>query len=235
VNLAVSIFALAVLSGAAAFPQTATPPARAAHRRRPPAPDSEKETLRKKLSDANGTIGALESQVLDLTAETASLRQKLDANAMAAAELQRRLEAANQSVTSLQARLKSAEEHAEKLASEKEKTQIPASQPSPIPPGRRTPSVEEARLEAQIADITRRRDNYIASILRRYRELANEYRSFGSSFSVPNERDPATKSGPEMTRIQNTIAMVEDDLRQVNGLEGQAVLVRKALEKARKP
>lgn len=198
--------------------------------RRTPAPDPEKEALRRKLADATRTIGTLDSRVLELMAQTASLRQELDAGAIATAELQRRLDAANQSAASLQARLKKAEERLDKLAAEREKAQQPLAQPAP-----RAPGAEEARLQAQLQDITRRRDAYIVSVLRRYRELANEYRSFGTAFAVPNDRDLSSKTGPELTRIQNTIAMVEEDLRQLNGLEAQADLVRKAQAKAKTP
>ena len=225
-----SILTLALLSGAAASMQTTTPPVRHTHRRRAPAPDPEKEALRKKLADATMTIGKLDSRVLELMAETASLRQELQAGAIATAELQQRLDAANQSATSLQARLKTAEERLEKLAAERKATQPLAAQPA-----QRAPAAEEARLQAQLEDITRRRDAYIASILRRYRELANEYRTFGTAFAVPNDRDPTSKTGPELMRIQNTIALVEEELRQLNGLEAQAALVRKAQAKAKTP
>lgn len=219
-----------ILSGTALAFQTAAPPVHRTHRRRAATPDPEKEALRKKLADATASIGALDSRVLDLMAENASLRQNLDAGAAATAETQQKLDEANQSAMSLEARLKTAEDRLQQLTTEKEKMQRLAAQPAP-----RAPSVQEARLEAQLQDITRRRDASIASILRRYRELANEYRSFGSAAAVSSDRDLTSKNGPELTHIQNTIAMVEEDLRQLNGLEAQAVLVRKELAKAKTP
>jgi chromosome segregation ATPase len=228
-RLSGAIVILTLISAAAPAQNTA-PPARRTQRRRAPKPDPEKEALRKSLADATATITSLESRVLDLTAETASLHQKLDADAAATAELQRKLDEANATATSLQARLKTSEERADKLKIEKEQAQKLAAQPP-----RRTPSPQEVRLEAQLQDITRRRDAAIASILRRYRDLANEYRSFGTDIALPNDREAAPKSGPELTRIQNTITTVEEDLRQLTGLEAQAALVRKSLEKIRKP
>ncbi len=224
------ILTLALISGAAASLQPTTPPVRQTHRRRAPAPDPEKEALRKKLADATRTIGILDSRVLELMAETASLRQDLQAGAIATAELKQKLDAANQSATSLEARLKTAEERFDKLAAERKKTQ-----PLAALPARRAPTAEEARLETQLEDITRRRDAYIASVLRRYRELANDYRSFGEASTGPNDRDLTSKTGPELMRIRNTIALVEEDLHQLNGLEAQAALVRKAQAKAKTP
>ncbi len=221
----------AILSATSVSLPAAAPAVQHTRRRRVPPPDPEKEALRKKLAEATTTIGALDSRVLELMAETASLRKELDTSAVATADLQQKLDAANQSVTSLGNRLKTAEESLDKFAAEKQKTQ----QLAPQQPAQRTPAAEQARLEAQLQDITRRRDAYIASVLRRYRELANEYRSFGAAFGGPSDRDLTSKTGPELTRIQNTIAMVEEDLRQLNGLEAQAALMRKAQAKAKTP
>jgi len=210
--------------------QAGAPPAQHTRRRRKPPPDPEKDALQQKLADATQAIGALDSRILQLMAENASLHQSLDAQAAAAAEARQKLDAATQSVASLQARLQAAEQHAAQLTAERDKALRSAAQTA-----QRAPSAQEARLEAQLQDINRRRDAYIASVLRRYRELANEYRSFGTEFGAPNDRDLASKAGPELTHIQNTVALAEEDLRQLNGLEAQAALVRKAQAKARMP
>ena len=217
------------LLGAVATLQAAEPPAHHASRRRKPAPDPEKEALQKKLAEATAAGAALDSRVLELMSENASLRQALAESTAGSAALRQKLDAAAQSAASLQARLKTAEDRAAQLAAERDKARAAAA------PAAKPPSAEEARLEAQLQDINRRRDGFIASVLRRYRELANEYRSFGTAFTVPNDRDLPSKAGPELTRIQNTIAQAEEDLRQLNGLEAQAALVRKAQSKARTP
>ncbi len=211
--------------------QAAPPPARPAHRRRAAVTDPEKEALRKKLAEATNTIAALDSRVLELMSQTASVRQELEARASASAALQQKLDAATQSAASLQTRLRAAEDRLSKLTAEREKTTQAMAPRAP-----HAPSPEEIRLEAQLQDITRRRDALITSVLRRYRELANEYRSFGTAIpATSNDRDLTPRTGPDLTRIQNTISMVEEDLRQLTGLEGQAALVRKAQGKARTP
>ena len=198
--------------------------------RRKPAPDPEKAALQQKLADASGAIATLDSRVLELMADNAALRQSLSAGAAAATALRQKLEQESQSVAALQARLQTSEERVAQLTAERDKLRSSGA------PASKTNTAEQARLEAQLEDITRRRDAYIASVLRRYRELANEYRSFGAAYNaVPNDRDLASKAGPEMTRIQSTIALAEEDLRQLNGLEAQAVLVRKSQAKARTP
>ena len=210
----------------AAAGQAAPPAAHPVHRRRAAAPDPEKDALRKRLAEATANIAALDSRVLELMGQTASLRQDLEARAASEAALQQKLEAATRSAAELQARLQTAEEQRAKLAAEREKLAAPQAP--------RTPPPADARLEAQLQDITRRRDALITSVLRRYRELANEYRSFGTATVASNDRDLA-KTGPDLTRIQNTIAMAEEDLRQLNGLEAQADLVRKSQAKNRTP
>lgn len=221
VRLAGSVLILAL--GTLTPSSAAQTPSRPVHRRRAPAQDPEKEKLKQSLAEATSVIGTLDSRVLELMGTTAALRRQLETNTLSTARLQQSLDDANRTVASLQSRLQTAEERADKA--EREKVQKPAAAPV------RTPSAEDARLAAQLDDIQRRRDSTIASVLRRYRELANEYRSFGTALAAPNERELTPKGGPELSRIQNTIALVEEDLRQLNGLEAQAALVRKAKSK----
>jgi chromosome segregation ATPase len=222
---------LPILALAAAAPPPKPTPAHHSHKRRESAADPEKEALRKKVADTQKAMETLDSRILELMGKTAILRQQLESEAVGKAEAQSKLEAANATVASLQNRLSDIEARAERLAAEKATAQKAA----PAQQAPHAPRSEETKLQAQLADITRRRDNYISSILQRYRELANEYRSFGASFASQSDRDGAPKTGPDLTRIQNTIALVEEDLRQLNGLESQALLVRKAQAKPKAP
>ncbi len=224
-NIILPIVALA----AAAAPVKPTP-SHHPHKHREFAADPEKEALRKKVVDTQKAMETLDSRILELMDESAGLRQQLESVAAAKAEMQSKLDAGDTAITSLHARLKDVEARAERLAAEKATTQKVAAQQAP-----HAPSPEEAKLQSQLADITRRRDNYISSVLRRYHELANEYRSFGASFASQSDRDSSAKIGPDLTRIQNTLALVEEDMRQLNGLESQAMLVRKAQAKPKTP
>ncbi len=217
---------LALLIFAAAAPPGNPRVSHQTHKHREFSADPEKEALRKKLADTQKAMETLDSRILELMGESAGLRQQLDSEAAVRAETQNQLAAANAAVTSLQNRLQEVEARADRLAASKATAQKVVA-----PQTLHSPSSEEAKLQSQLADITRRRDNYINSILRRYRELANEYRSFGASSASPSDRDSTFRAGPDLTRIQNTIALVEEDLRQLNGLEAQATLVRKAQAK----
>ena len=221
---------LPIVALVSAAPPVKPAPAHHTHKRRQAAADPEKEVLRKKVADTQKAMEARDSRILELMSQTAALGQQLESEAAAKAETQSKLDAANAAVMSLQERLRDVEARADRLAAEKATAQKTAAQPAP-----HAPSAEETKLQSQLADITRRRDNYISSILRRYRELANEYRSFGASYASQSDHEATPKTGPDLTRIQNTIALVEEDLRQLNGLESQALLVRKAQAKPKTP
>ena len=68
-----------------------------------------------------------------------------------------------------------------------------------------------------VDDLMRRRDGYIASILRRYREITDQYRTVAQRADRPSDL-----AGGEVSRIQSAIALAEDDLRQIESLNAQA-------------
>lgn len=81
----------------------------------------------------------------------------------------------------------------------------------------------------QLDDIHRRRDVYLTSILRRYNEITDQYRSLASRFDHRGEG--SGPSGVEISRIQNSISMAEEDLRQINALNAQAERLLRRMRK----
>jgi DNA repair exonuclease SbcCD ATPase subunit len=86
----------------------------------------------------------------------------------------------------------------------------------------------------ELQEIYRRRESYLNTLISRYREVTEQYRAFASV--LENRRGPegasnpgTTIAGPELARIQNSIAMAEEDLRQLNNLNAQALRVQKKL------
>lgn len=88
---------------------------------------------------------------------------------------------------------------------------------------------ESARLRSllrELEEINRRRENALAAIMRRYRELADQFRAL----AVPSP-EPGEPRTADLSRVQNTLAMTEDELRQLSNLNAQAARLQRQLEK----
>ena len=90
------------------------------------------------------------------------------------------------------------------------------------------------QIAGELQEIYRRRESYLSTLMNRYREVTEQYRAFASV--LENRRGPEgtpgtaiSTAGPELARIQNSIAMAEEDLRQLNTLNAQALRIQKKL------
>jgi DNA repair exonuclease SbcCD ATPase subunit len=80
------------------------------------------------------------------------------------------------------------------------------------------------RTAGEIDELARRREVYLTSILRRYREVTDLYRGAALRAETP---------GADQTRIQNAIAGADEDLKQLQALNAQADRLHRALADAR--
>jgi chromosome segregation ATPase len=99
-------------------------------------------------------------------------------------------------------------------------------------PGQRDSQLSQTSNELQ--EIYRRRESYLNTLIGRYREVTEQYRAFVNL--LENRRGPEgtpgasiSIAGPELARIQNSIAMAEEDIRQLNTLSVQALRLQKKL------
>jgi hypothetical protein len=88
---------------------------------------------------------------------------------------------------------------------------------------------ELAKLAQELQDVHRRREVYLTSLLRRYREVTDQYRALSAVIDNRRETDVAAVSSSDIARIQQAISMAEDDLRQVNSLNAQALQIQRRL------
>lgn len=86
----------------------------------------------------------------------------------------------------------------------------------------------------ELQEVYRRRESYLTTLMARYREVTEQYRAFASV--LENRRGPEGTSGagisiagPELGRIQNSITMAEEDLRQLNSMNAQVLRLQKKL------
>ena len=90
------------------------------------------------------------------------------------------------------------------------------------------------RTSTELQQVYRRRESYLNTVTSRYREVTDQYRAFASV--LENRRGPEgtpgagiSIAGPELTRIQNSIALAEEDLKQITALNAQALRLQRKL------
>lgn len=92
-------------------------------------------------------------------------------------------------------------------------------------------SSETTRLITTLQDLSRRRDAYLTSVLRRYRDVTSQFRAMSGMIDSSRDQASGGLNGPALTRIQSTISMAEDDLRQLNEVNAEAEQVERKLAK----
>jgi septation ring formation regulator EzrA len=83
------------------------------------------------------------------------------------------------------------------------------------------------RMLRDLEEINRRRETYLTSILRRYKEVTEQYRALATR--LDSARDNFTPAGPELSRIQSAVAAAEEDLRQLANLNAQAARIQQKM------
>ena len=137
------------------------------------------------------------------------------------ADLTPNLAAANQAVDALQKELKSRSDRVTQIeiAYQKLRDQSGAS-------AKKMEQVQQ--LVAELQDIHQRREVYLNNILRRYKQITEQYRSISGVLESQRTDAPAAGSA-DLARIQDSIAMAEDDLRQLTNLNAQALRLQKKI------
>jgi hypothetical protein len=172
------------------------------------------------LAAARARVSELESKVLSLEADRATLTQQRQQELSAREEsCTSRIADVQRLVETAQADLKAAQQRTALFETENEN--LRKAQLSLTKTNTKTGAVADSDLD----ELSRRRDTYLKSLMRRYREIDNEYRAL--------LRDPqgAHTNDAAVFRIQGTLAQAEDDLRQIDSLNAKTLLVEKRREK----
>ena len=212
-----------------AVPPPATePPADQRHgAARQPPPGSNPEDLitiqrfKLNLSDANSSIARLESRLDEAAAKIQELSVDNKRLSASEADLTPSLATANQTIDVLQKELKSRSDHATQIeiAYQKLRDQSGAD-------GQKLAHLQE--LAAEMRDVQQRRETYLNSLLRRYRQINEQYRSLAGVLQDQRTGTPAPGS-TEVARIQDSISLAEEDLRQLSNLDAQALRIQKKM------
>lgn len=157
----------------------------------------------------------LDAQLQELTAENKRL-------AAAEREVSEELSRTNRVVNALEAELKGKNERLVQLevANAKLKGEHGADAQR---------ANELAKLAQELQEVHRRREVYLTSLLRRYREVTDQYRSLSAVGDARRDGESESVNTADIARIQQAISMAEDDLRQVNSLNAQAIRIQRRL------
>lgn len=169
--------------------------------------------LKESLASANVAAEQLRTRVAELEGELERVKDENRTLDTRQSELAEKLHGANSVVEAMQAELKGKNDRVVPLQMANKQLRE-ENQTANEKISRVTQSV------SQLEDINRRRDAFLTSILRRYRDVTDQYRALAARLENPGEGSAPT--GTELSRIQSTISMAEDDLRQLNGLNVQA-------------
>jgi hypothetical protein len=82
-----------------------------------------------------------------------------------------------------------------------------------------------------LEDLNRRREVYLASLQRRYRDITSEFRAMSSVLDTSHAPNSNACGGAVLGRIQNVISLADDDMRQLNELDARAQKLEKQIQK----
>lgn len=94
-----------------------------------------------------------------------------------------------------------------------------------------TRATDVVHIIANLQDMENRRDVYLTSILRRYRDITGEFRAMSGMLDASRDQNSGACSGAVLTRIQNAVNLADDDMRQLNELSARTQKLEKQLQR----
>jgi len=179
------------------------------------------QRLKLSLAEANQSIARLEARADEADAQIHNLTIDNKRLAGSEADLKENLSTANQALDALQKELKSSRDRVTQVELAYQKLRDHG--------GADTHKIAQLeQLASDLQDIHQRREVYLNSILRRYKQITEQYRSMAGVLQAQRSDAPAAGTA-DLARIQDSIAMAEEDLRQLNNLDAQARLIQKKM------
>ncbi|HWQ57154.1 MAG TPA: hypothetical protein VN442_25935 [Bryobacteraceae bacterium] len=174
------------------------------------------ELLKRGVAEANANIAQLETRLQELRVE--SQRLALDNKRLTASEadLNDNLASANRLVSALQNELKTKSERVIQLEVANRKLHDESAAES-------KKLARLGQLSVEWQELQRRSEGLLSSILRRYREVTDQYRALAGVLENRAHAEGPAVPGADMARIQNSLSLAEDDLRQLNAINAQAL------------
>lgn len=186
--------------------------------------DAALEQVNREVSDARTLIANLQEQIQTAAREKQQALASADDLQNRERDLRDQLDSLKQQLDSARAESEAARERAAALEADNAKLAKDAG----------AGSTREAALRRDLTalqDLRRRRDGYLSSILRRYREVTDQLRALTGTLNSSHGAEAAPIDGIALTRIQNAITQAEEDMRRLNELNTQARQIETRLAK----
>jgi|GEM_PF-703684 len=167
--------------------------------------------LEEGMSAAASKVNSLELRNRELESGLEAARAEVQRLTASEADLKERLDGTNRIVEAMQAEMKGRTDRATQLDIENRALRQENAKLSQ--------NISNAgSLAREIDDINRRRDALLNQIQRRYRDLTDQFRVMAAR----SDRDSAGAGAGDLSRLQHTVSLVEEDLQQLNALNSQA-------------
>jgi chromosome segregation ATPase len=187
--------------------------------------DATIEQLNRELSEARANIQELQAQLSNSNDEhEKALASSNERHQKEQEDWQSQLDALKQELDSAQAESQASRQRLAALEADNAKLKSDNSAGS-------ARLAEFARTIADLQDLDRRRDAYMTSIMRRYRDITGQFRAMSGMLDSSREPNSSPLSDAALTRIQNAVSLADDDLRQLTELNAQASKLEKKLAK----
>jgi regulator of replication initiation timing len=164
--------------------------------------------LREKLAASSAAADKLQARVAELDAALGAARNENARLAASEAGLRDQLMSAGTALASAQADAKSNSEKVARL--EADNVRLREENRAAVAKASAAPAVLK-----DLDDLDRRREALLAGILRRYKDVTDQYRALAEG-----------AGGAGLGRIHNIISLAEEDLRQLTTLDSQAARLR---------
>jgi chromosome segregation ATPase len=184
------------------------------------------ERLNRELSQAQANIMGLQAQLLNSSEEgEKALASADERHQKEQAELQSQLDALKQDLESAQAELQASRQRLAALEADNAKLKTDSSAGT-------ARAAELAHVVADLQDLDSRREAYLTSIMRRYRDITSQFRAMSGMLGSTRDSNSTNPfSDAALTRIQSAVSAADDDLRQLTELNAQARQLEKKLTK----
>lgn len=171
------------------------------------------KTLSAELSAAKDEAARAEARVTAEAAEARRLKVQLD-------ESREEVQTARRVTDAVQAELRAKAERLLKSETSEKLLQERATRAE-------SAAAKVAVSTKELEDLNRRREAFVTTILRRFREVNDLYRNF--TLAAQTRDTPATGlQAGDLSRIQSTIQQAEDDLRQLQTLNARVAQLARA-------
>jgi len=205
-----------------AAPRVAQPSAPATGASAVAAAEQQSIHMRDALGQSSAEVARLQARVSELQTGVENATEENRRLASAAEELKRSLADANQTIETIRAELKSNSGRMAQIESANAKLKEEASTAGQS-------AVQLKQTASDLEGLFRRREMYLNNILRRYREITEQYRAMSGVLASRRDREAAPVGSTEIAHIQNAIALAEEDLKQIDALTAQASRLEKKL------